>query len=104
MVAIPINIKKKKNDVIQIQIFGFIYYNTFGVKYVHLYHCPVFCAMYHLLFSLYRLSINAMKTEGAIQNRQFIDTCNIGHKTQNKDKKNRQYNTENKKMSNTDPH
>jgi hypothetical protein len=45
-----------------------------------------------------------MKTEGAIQNRQFIDTCNIGHKTQNKDKKNRQYNTENKKMSNTDPH
>jgi len=41
------------------------------------------------------LSINVMKTEEATQNRQSIDTGNIGHKTQNEDKKNRQYNTEN---------
>ena len=92
MVAIPINIQKKP------MLFRYKYLVLFTIIHLMLsmyilYHCPVFCAMYHLLFFLYRLSVNAMKTEGAIQNRQFIDTCNIGHKTQNKDTTNRQYNT-----------
>ena len=34
------------------------------------------------------------KTEGAINNRQSRDTCNIGHKTQNGEKQSKKHNTE----------
>jgi hypothetical protein len=38
---------------------------------------------------------NSEKTKGAIKNRQFRDTCNIVHKTQNEDKQIKKHNTEN---------